>query len=787
MTDISNKKILVIVESPGKTAKISQYLGPNYIVKASFGHVQDLDENTLSIDVENNFKPLYITTKVKVVKELKSLAKDCSDVILAADGDREGEAIAYSLASVLNLKEPKRIIFHEITKIALLKALEKPTIINNNMVYAQQARRILDRLIGYEISPILHKYLSKEAKSAGRVQSVVVKIIIDRENEINKSISESYFKTTSEFTFKEDTKLNATLQIGNKMYQFETENKSKEFLSNINKNTNYKVISVDNKKSIRKPSSPFITSSLQQEASTKLHFNVKRTMDVAQKLYENGLITYMRSDSPNISYDAIEEIKKYIIKTFGEEYSDPKNFESKNSNSQDAHECIRPTHLEIPEPEGIEGDAKRLYTLIWKRTIASQMSNAQVNIQTIQIDIKNNKVSILLFDTTQTYFVSILENVEFPGYLIVYDNSLEDEEKIIGKLAIKVKDKLDLQKIIISEEYTKPPLRYNEAALVKYLEKNGIGRPSTYASIISKVIDRNYIEIKNIDGIKKESKQIIFDSNYKIKEINKEVFIGREQTKMIPTLMGNQVNDFMVKYFESILDIEFTSKVETYLDKIAEGNANWVTILKILYDTFHPIVDKLNANAISIKKSDDRLLGVNSDNKKIYTGIGKFGPYIKIETDCSKKWRFTKLTDITIEDVTLEQALKLLEWPKILGKIGNTIVTLNEGPHGIYFKYNNKTFSIKDKSINIDDIDIDYARTIIESDDPYAIKTFKVSNKIINVKKGEFGHYVQIITGSKKQNISIPKSYEINSINIDDILKIISDKNGIKKLKNNLN
>jgi DNA topoisomerase-1 len=352
-----------------------------------------LDKNTLSIDVDDNFKPFYITSpdKVKVVKELKKLAKECSDVILAADGDREGEAIAYSLATVLGLKEPKRIIFHEITKSALLKALEKPTTINYDMFYAQQTRRLLDRLVGYKISPVLWKYLTSGAKSAGRVQSVVVKIIIDQENEITKSISQSYFKTTSEFTFKEETKLNAVLQNGNKMYQFESEEVAKGFLSTINKNTTCKVISVENKKSIRKPSVPFITSSLQQEASTKLHFNVKRTMDVAQKLYENGLITYMRSDSPNISKDAIEDAKKYIINTFGQEYSDPKNYESKNSNSQDAHECVRPTHLEIPEPEGIDGDAKRLYTLIWKRTIASQMSNAQVNIQTIQIDFINNK------------------------------------------------------------------------------------------------------------------------------------------------------------------------------------------------------------------------------------------------------------------------------------------------------------------------------------------------------------------------------------------------------------
>lgn len=778
-------KILVIVESPGKIAKINQYLGSGYIVKASFGHVQDLDKNTLSIDVENNFKPYYITSpdKVKVVKELKALAKECSDVILAADGDREGEAIAYSLATVLGLKEPKRIIFHEITKTALLKALEKPTTINYDMFYAQQARRLLDRLVGYKISPVLWKYLSAGAKSAGRVQSVVVKIIIDQENEINKSISQSYFKTTSEFTFKEDTKLNATLQNGNKMYQFESEESSKDFLNKINKETKYKVISVENKKSIRKPSIPFITSSLQQEASTKLHFSVKKTMDVAQKLYENGLITYMRSDSPNISKDAIEDAKKYIIKTFGQEYSEPKNYESKNANSQDAHECVRPTHLETPEPEGIEGDQKRLYSLIWKRTIASQMSNAQINIQSIQIDLIN-KESILIFKDIQTFFVSTLENVEFPGYLIVYDNSLEDEEKVIGKLAIKTKDKLDLQKITISEEYTKPPLRYNEAALVKYLEKNGIGRPSTYASIISKVIERNYVETKNVDGTMKESKQIFLDSKLKIKQVTREIFIGREQNKLVPTKMGNEVNDFMMKYFEPIMDIEFTSNFETFLDKISEGKANWVTILKTFYDKFNPIVEKLNDEAITLKKNggdvSDKLLGQDSEGNNIYSGTGKYGPYIKVETNDSKKFRFTKLTDFSVEDVTLEHAIKLLEWPKNLGKISGAIVTLNDGPHGLYFKYNGKNYSIKNET-NVENLNIDFARKIIESDDPYALKTFKVANKILNIKKGEYGHYIQIMAGTKKQNIAIPKKYNIETISVDQVLQIISEKNGTKK------
>ena len=785
-------KTLVIVESPGKIAKIGQYLGPDYIVKASFGHVQDLDKDTLSIDVENNFKPFYKVSpdKTKVVKELKGLAKDCKDVILAADGDREGEAIAYSLASVLGLKKPKRIIFHEITKPALTKAVQNPTVINEDMVHAQQARRLLDRLVGYEISPVLWKFMTfnGSAQSAGRVQSVVVRIIIDKENEINKSISERYFKTTADFDFEssdEKVKLGSTLCVGNKLYQFESEEKAKKFLEKINKKTVFKVCSVENKKSVRKPSAPFITSSLQQEASTKLHFSVKRTMDVAQKLYEAGLITYMRSDSPNISKEAIEEAKKYIVETWGKEYSDPKNYESKSSNSQDAHECIRPTHMDNPKPDNIDGDQAKLYSLIWKRAVASQMSNAQVNVQTIQIDALNDKETILILDKNQTYFNSTLENVEFPGYLIVYDNTPEDEEKVTGKLAIKVKDQVSLNKLKVSEEYTKPPLRYNEASLVKYLEKNGIGRPSTYASIISKVIERQYVEIKNVDGVKKQSKQLELDAKFKIKESTKEVSIGKEQKKLVQTEMGKMVNEFMMKYFEPIMDVDFTATFETHLDKIAEGKANWVTVLKTFYDLFHPIVDKLNSEAKDkVKKigsSSDKLLGTNDDGLEVYVGSGKYGPYVKVkDDDTDKKWKYAPLKDIDINDVTLEQAIELLEYPKTLGKVGNAYVTLNKGQYGLYIKYAGKNISIKDEDIEPSDIDINYAKGLIDAGDPYALKTFKVKDKTLNIKNGDYGYYIQVVSGDgkKKQNIGIPKGYDIEKINIDDVLKIVADKNG---------
>ncbi len=749
-----SSKTLVIVESPGKIKKISEILGNDYIVKASIGHVQDLDRETLSIDVENNFKPLYIICpdKQKVVKELKALSKDCSDTILAADGDREGEAIANSLATVLNLKNPKRIIFNEITKNAILKAIKSPVSINNDMVNAQQARRLLDRLIGYKISPILWKSLGNDCKSAGRVQSVAIKIIVDKENDINKSISEPYFKTIGEFS-----NLSSVLEKNNKLYNFENSENVINFYNKIDKKTEFKVINVDNKKSVRKPSPPFITSSLQQEASTKLHFSVKKTMDVAQKLYEKGLITYMRSDSPNISNDAMKKIEKYIIEKYGKEYSDPKNYSSKNSNSQDAHECIRPTHLDEPEPDNLDKDQEKLYSLIWKRTIASQMSNAQVNVQTIQIDSK-----VLPKDSL---FISTLENIEFAGYQIVYDNSLEDEEKIVGKLDIKVNDILKLNKIKTSEEYTKPPLRYNEALLVKYLEKNGIGRPSTYASIISKIIEHKYIQIKNIDGVKKESKIIELDK-FKIKESIKEIVIGKEQKKLVPTETGKQINDFLQKHFDSIIDIQFTSDFETYLDKIAEGNANWVTVLRNYYDKFNPIVEKL---ALMSKENKDELLGKHND-LNVYKGTGKYGDYVKIQD--GDKWRYAKILDKSLNDIKLKDAIEILEFPKKIGKIGNAVITVNQGKYGLYLNCNKKNYPIKNVNITVEE-----AKEIINSTDPYALKSFKDKDKTFNIKSGEYGNYIQILNGKEKQNISITEEIDIEEMTLDDVYKIIESQN----------
>ena len=778
-------KILVIVESPGKIKKINEYLGSGYIVKASFGHVQDLDKKTMSIDIENNFKPLYIVSpdKSKVVKELRDLTKQCTEVILAADEDREGEAIAGSLKDVLKLKDPKRIVFHEITKKAINDAILTPRLLNQDLIDAQQARRLLDRLMGYKISPILWAY--KVGESAGRVQSVVVRILDDKEKEIEAAISEPFLKTIGEFALK-DAKFNGTLN-----HQFKNSDRATNFLNSITKDSVYKVINVENKKSVRKPSAPFITSTLQQDASTKMGFAVKRTMDAAQRLYEAGLITYMRTDSTNLSEDALTACEKYIKTTYGKEYSDLKKYTTKNKGAQEAHEAIRPTSVEITEAEKLDPDSQKLYSLIWKRTLASQMANAKINIQNILIDVIENKISLLIFKEKQYYFESSLENVEFDGFLKLYDNTSEDDETVKGKMEIKANDIINMQKIKVSEEYTKLPLRYNEAGLIKFLEKNGIGRPSTYASIINKIIEKKYVEIKNIDGIQKESKCLELLPTFKdaliikvkLKESVKEIRVGKENKKLVPTELGNQIVKFLLEHFNPIMDIKFTADFEEYLDKIAEGKAKWVNILNQFYQKFNPMCESLLKDVKQNKTlaNNDKSLGVDPNTDlEIYIGAGQYGPFVKrLEEVGATKWKYANIKGDP-EEIDLDEAIKLLQYPILLGKIGKANVTLNKGQYGLYLKYGDKNISVNGKSE--EEIDLACAKQIIETGggDKYAIKSFTVKNKTINVKKGEFGPYLQIVSGTTKSNIPLPNSYTPEDLTLEDVLTVIADRNGTK-------
>ena len=781
-------KILVIVESPGKIKKIEEYLNSlkngSYIVKASFGHCRDLNSKELSIDVDKNFEPNYmiIPGKEKVVRELRSLVKDCSKVILAADEDREGEMIAASLKDLLKLKEYDRIVFHEITKPAIKHAIENPTTINYDMVYAQQARRLLDRLVGYKISPILWKKMQGQL-SAGRVQSVVVKIIVDKENEIKDSVSNPYFKTSANFEYKK-TKFNGNLQLDKDLYKFENKEDAETFLKSIKVDDEFIVNDVSVKDSIRKPSAPFTTSTLQQDSSTKLHFDVKRTMDAAQKLYEAGMITYMRTDSTNLSEQAINECKEFILKTYGKDYSDPKNFNKKSKGAQEAHEAIRPTKVSVESTGGkLSSDCEKVYKLIRNRTLASQMSNAIVEVQTLEIDLQDvNKKSRL---PKSTFFISTLENVKFPGFLILYNNTKDDEDdsdekETDGKLSIKKGKSVKYQNITVNEEYSKLPLRFNEAGLVKHLEKNGIGRPSTYASIISKIVERKYVSIKNVEGFRKDSVQMSLNKKkdkVDFKMQTKEIVIGKENKKICPTNMGETVNKFMNENFDPIMQVDFTAQFEKYLDKIASGKAKWHNVLDKFYQMFNPIVEKLSESLGHIENlsSSDRLIGKDKDNNEIFQGEGKYGPYVKIMED--GKWKYAPVKDD--KEVTIEEAKNLLKFPILLGTHNKANVYLHKGQYGLYLKHSKSTISIKDDSKNDSNIDLKYAKELIDSGDPYSLKTFKLKDQIINIKNGPYGHYAQIsITGKKKKrNISLPEEIDIEELTLEQLLTTI----GIKK------
>lgn len=753
-------KSLVIVESPGKIIKIQKYLNDLYkdkkfIVKASFGHIRDLNSSHLSIDIDNNFKPSYIINKdkIKVVKELKEIAKYCDEVIIASDEDREGEKIGADLAHVLKIKNPKRIVFHEITKNAIMKAVNNPTTINHNMVYAQQARRLLDRLVGYTISPLVWDNVVG-GKSAGRVQSVVVKIIVDKENEIKKSVSNPYILTKGLFKIMKkkvkgvlyDIKLKKNYIMDN-IYDAET------WLKTINSNVNMIITNIINKKSIRKPSPPFITSTLQQDASSKLRFNVKKTMMIAQKLYEAGHITYMRTDSTNLSLDCRNSCRDYIIKTFGSKYSSMKNYTKNKKGAQEAHEAIRPTNINnisINMPK----DNVRLYELIWKRTVASQMSNAIINIMNIDIDFMLDKKSIL---PKKSIFLCSLENIIFDGFLKLYNNIESDEEKQSGNINISVGEKVKLKELTISEEYTKPPYRYNEANIVKYLEKKGIGRPSTYASIISKIMDRKYIEVKNIDGVKKESNILLLNSKYIISKKKKDIFIGKEKNKMVPTEMGNKVNNFMETNFNNIMMIDFTAKFEEYLDMVAEGKAKWYNILQKYYDEFSPNVNKLKKN----KTKQGKVLGT-FNNMDVVIGEGKYGPYIYYNS------KYTAIKDINI---SLKDAIDVLSYPKYLGNVGKKKVYLHIGRYGKYCKVGTKNVSLKDFK---GEITLENLKKFF-SKDRYALKTFNIDDMVIHIKNGQYGPYIQIIKNNKKVNKSLSKNIKIESITKDKVIEYIQE------------
>jgi len=752
-------KNLVIVESPAKAKTIENFLGKDFQVESSFGHIADLPSKEIGIDVEGDFKPKYKvpTDKKAIVKKLKDLAKKADTVWLASDEDREGEAIAWHLFEQLKLKDihTKRIVFHEITKKAILKAVENPRSIDYNLVNAQQARRVLDRLVGYELSPVLWRKI-KGGLSAGRVQSVAVRLIVEKEREIKKFKPKASYRVVAEFLTEEGKKFKATLPKN-----FSTKEEAESFLNSCI-GANFKVDDLQKKPAKKSPAAPFTTSTLQQEASRKLYFPVAKTMMIAQRLYEAGLITYMRTDSVNLSEDAKTNAQEEIISSFGEAYSKPRNFSNKSKGAQEAHEAIRPTNMSI-HSVSVDYDQDRLYSLIWKRTIASQMSDAQLERTNVKItNSNNNKV-----------FTANGEMIKFDGFLKVYlegtDNEDEEQEGMLPKMNIG--EILTTEYITATERYTKAPYRFTEASLVKRLEELGIGRPSTYAPTISTIQKREYVEKGSVEGTDRSYMQLTLKKDKVIaKELTEKV--GSDKGKLIPTDIGNIVNDFLVENFSNILDFGFTAKVESEFDEIAEGKEDWISMIKEFYNKFHPIVEDVAANAERAK--GERLLGVDPvSGKNVYARLGRFGAMVQIgEATDEEKPKFASLQgNQTLSSITYEEAIDLFKLPKTIGGYEDTDVIVANGRFGPYIKYGSLFVSIP-KGENPMSIDINRAIELIKEKQKADAPIAEYENLPVQKGVGRFGPFL-------KWNgvyINVNKKYDFDNLTKEDIVELIEEK-----------
>ena len=764
-------KNLVIVESPTKAKTIEGFLGKEYTVKASQGHVRDLNKNTLSVDIDKNFEPEYEIPddKKALVAELRKLSKAADTVWLASDEDREGESISWHLYEVLDLKkkDTKRIVFHEITKSAITNAIENPRDINMGLVNAQQARRVLDRLVGYELSPLLWKKV-KPALSAGRVQSVAVRLIVEREEEIKNFVQGSAYRVTAQFTFTKDgQEYNLAAELP---HRFENEQETRKFLESCIEAV-YKVDSIEKKPTVRYPAPPFTTSTLQQEAARKLGFSVANTMRIAQQLYESGKITYMRTDSVNLSSLALGMAKKEIEKNYGAEYVKTRQYHTKSKGAQEAHEAIRPTYLDQQTIKGT-ADERRLYELIWKRTIASQMADAQMERTNVNIGISTN----------DKQFVATGEAILFDGFLKVYRESYDDttEEDTAILPPIEIGTSLDMEKMEAQQRYTRPPFRYNEASLVKKMEELGIGRPSTYAPTISTIQKREYVTKGDVKGTSQEF-QIITLKNNKISEKKGKETIGSEKGKLMPTDIGVLVNKFLLQYFESIIDYNFTANVEKEFDQIEEGQREWNAMIRDFYKNFHNQIVSTTEN--SGKFSGEKLLGVDpATGKNVYVKVGRFGPVAQIgDTESEEKPRFAGLKkDMSIESVTLEEVLKLFDFPRILGEYEGKEIVVAVGRFGPYIRHDNKFYSLA-KTDNPALVEYDRAVEIInekrQKDLDNIILTFD-QDPDMRVLNGRFGPYIAY----KKTNYKIPKGTEPSTLTYEQCLSIVEDpKNAPKK------
>ena len=760
-------KNLVIVESATKAKTIEKILGQDFKVVSCVGHISDLPVKELGVDVENDFKPKYIipTEKKPVIKDLKKYVSESDKVWLASDEDREGEAIAWHLYENLNLtnKDYDRIVFHEITKNAILAALDSPREINYNLVNAQQARRVLDRLVGYELSPVLWRKV-KTGLSAGRVQSVSVRLIVEKEREIKNFLTNSTYKSIG--TFKNSSGVNLKAELNNK---FDSAEEVKVFLQK-NINSTYTVSNVEKKPAKKSPTPPFTTSTLQQEASRKLGFGVTRTMSTAQKLYEAGLITYMRTDSVTISEEAKSSILSKIESKYGDSYVNLRNYKNKNKSAQEAHEAVRPTDISV-EDISSDYDQQRLYQLIWRRTISSQMSDAQIERTVVNIDSNS-------FDEI---FIARGEVIKFDGFLRVYNEGTDDEtQEEKGTLPqLNVNENLDLINIISRESFSRPPSRYTEASLVKKLEELGIGRPATYATTISTIQNRGYVSKGDNEGQERAYKSIELRNGDIIESTSTEK-TGSNKGKLVPTDIGIIVNDFLVDNFNNILDYGFTAEVEKSFDKIAEGNQNWTDIIKQFYTDFHTNVNIVKDTAE--RQSGEKILGDDPvSGRVVKVRLGKFGPIAQIGTvDDEDKPIFASLTkEQQLDTITLDEALELFKFPKEIGTYKGEIVTVNNGRYGPYLKFSSKSISIP-KEIDPHSVDIDSAIPLIEeklkADEPIHI----YNDLPVTKGKGRFGPFIKW----NEMFINVNKTYDFDNLTIDNIEELIEIK--LKKEKEKL-
>ncbi len=769
-------KNLLIVESPAKAKTIEKYLGKDFTVRASYGHIRDLPKGKDAIDIENGFEPKYeiIADKKAVIKELKKLIKDYETVWLATDEDREGEAISWHLANVLglDLETTRRIVFNEITKPAIQRAIANPRNINKDLVNAQQARRVLDRIVGFGLSPILWRKV-RVGLSAGRVQSVAVRLIVERERDIMKFSPTASFKVSAIFELGGGAQIKA--ELASKIPTIED---AKAFLESC-KGATYTITNLVTKPAKKSPAAPFTTSTLQQEASRKLSFSVGQTMRVAQILYENGLITYMRTDSVSLSDEALSQAKEVIVDKYGTPYSRTKKYKNKNSSAQEAHEAIRPTNLSIAKIEEGERNEKRLYELIWKRTLASQMADAELEKTTVDIEVSTN----------QAVFKAKGEVLKFDGFLKVYFESRDDdddeEEESKGVLPpMNIGQELGLVEMIALERFTRPPARFTEASLVKKLEELGIGRPSTYAPTISTIQKRDYVKKEVREGTSRDSRKLILIAD-KIEEGIKTEIVGAEKNKLIPTDLGMVVSDFLVRFFPSILDYSFTAKVEEEFDRIADGEMIWRDMIAKFYENFDPLLKHTQENAE--RAGGDRELGEDpKTGKPVIARLGRYGPMVQIgRSDDEEKPKYAKLrADQRLETITLEEAMELFKLPRVLGEFEEQPVKANIGRYGPYVQLGGLFASLE------------------EEDDPYTIQFDRAvelikkkreveANKIIvkfndeaQILRGRWGPYIKI----HGKNVKIPKDVAPENLTLEDCERLFEEsknkpKRGGKKKK----